>query len=100
MIGREPVDEHLGNRAFRLLQILAANKGRWFPILHLTELLWPIPDDAPLFPNQALSRYKKAINVLLWPHLDMQDAIEMRPNHGYRTKVRLKQNEDSEGGPA
>ena len=89
MIGREPVDEHLGDRAFRLLEILAAKKGQWFPISHLTEMLWPMPDDAPEMPNQALSRYKKAINDLLRSHLDEQDAIEMRPYQGYRMKVRL-----------
>ena len=89
MIGREQVDEHLGDRAFRLLQILAANKGQWFPISRLAEMLWPIPDDAPEMPNQALARYKKAINDLLWSHLDEQDAIEMRPFQGYRMKIRL-----------
>lgn len=89
MIGRVLLDEHLGDKAFRLLQILAANKGQWFPINHLAETLWPIPDDAPEMPNQALSRYKKAINDLLRTHLDDQDAIETRPFQGYRMKVRL-----------
>lgn len=99
-IGPRPVDEHLGDRAFRLLQILAANKGQWFPIGHLVEMLWPIPEDAPAMPNQALSKYKKAINDLLWSHLDEQDAIEMRPYQGYRMKVRLEPNEASHSGPA
>ena len=89
MIGRERVDEKLGDRAFRLLQILAANKGQWFPINSLAEMLWPIPDNAPEIPNQAVARYKKAINDLLRHHLDEQDAIEMRPFQGYRMKVRL-----------
>ena len=91
MIGPVTVEERLGDRAFRLLQILAANKGQWFPINHLGEMLWPIADDAPDMPNQAMSRYKKAINDLLRPYMDELDAIEMRPFQGYRMKARFWQ---------
>ena len=88
-IGHVVVDEHLGDRAFRLLQILADNKGQWFPIDRLVLLLWPHPDDAPEMANQASAHHKKRINDLLRPYLGGHDAIESRPFQGYRMKQRL-----------
>jgi len=88
-IGRLEVDEHLGDRAFRLLKFLADNRGKWFPVSHLEGVLWPDPDKAPYQMNQALSRSKKAINDLLAPYLKGQDAIESAAYRGYRLKPRL-----------
>ena len=89
-IGRLVVEEHLGDRSFRLLKFLAGNKGRWYPTVDLGSLLWPDPDSSPYQANQALSRCKKQINDLLRPHLKGQDAIESWPHKGYRMKPRLE----------
>jgi len=88
-IGRLVIEEQLGDRAFRLLKFLANNKGQWYPVSHLASLLWPDPDTSPAQADQALSRYKRAINDLLRPHLGGQDAIESWPHRGYRIKSRL-----------
>jgi hypothetical protein len=89
LIGRHLVEEHLGDRAFRLLKFLADNKGNWYPLPRLTELLWPDADTSPSQADQALSRFKKAINDLLRPYLKGQDAIESWPHKGYCLKLRI-----------
>jgi hypothetical protein len=88
-IGRLVVEEQLGDQAFRLLKFLAENKGRWYPIAYLASLLWPDPDTSPLQADQAMSRDKRRINILLSPYLGGQEAIESRPYRGYRMKPGL-----------
>jgi hypothetical protein len=88
-LGRLVVEEQLGDQAFRLLKFLAVNKGRWYPVPYLVELLWPDPDTMPLQANQALARDKRRINDLLSPYLGGQEAIEAWPHRGYRMKPRL-----------
>ena len=92
LVGRLEVEEHLGDRAFRLLTFLADKRGKWYPLQHLQELLWPDADASPVQEDQALSRFKKLINDLLRPHLKGQDAIESWPHRGYRMKPRLDDN--------
>lgn len=89
-IGHLIVEEHLGGRAFHLLKFLAEHKGRWYPKSNLASTLWPDPEISPLYTEPLLSRYKKAINDVLRPHLQGQDAIEARPYAGYRMKPRLE----------
>lgn len=84
------IEEHLGDRAFRLLHFLSENKGNWYPVAHLVSLLYPDPDSSPEQADQALSRYKRAINDLLRPHLGGEDAVESWPNRGYRIRPSLK----------
>ncbi len=88
-IGRLVVQEHLGDRAFRLLRFLADHKGDWYPVAHLEALLWPNPDTSPYQAHQALSRSKRAINDLLRPYLKGQDAVESWPHRGYRMRPTL-----------
>jgi len=90
-IGRQVVEEHLGNRAFILLKFLSDHKGNWYPTGTLIEFLWPDPDSAPLLANEALARHKKQINDLIRPYLNDQDAIESWPHRGYRMKPRLEE---------
>jgi len=90
-IGRAVVEEHLGDRSFRLLKFLSENKGRWYPVAYLESSLWPDPDKSPYQTNQALSRFKKAINDLLSPYLSGREAIESWPHRGYRMKPRLEE---------
>ncbi len=88
-IGQKIVEEHLGGRAFHLLKFLTEHKGRWYPVSNLANILWPDPDRSPITSDTTLSHYKKAINDLLRPHLEGQDAIQSRPYSGYRMKPRL-----------
>ncbi|MBI4332350.1 MAG: FHA domain-containing protein [Chloroflexi bacterium] len=88
-IGQLAVEEHLGGRAFHLLKFLAEHKGGWYPLSNLASVLWPDPDRSPYSAETALSHYKKAINDLLRPHLQGQDALQARPYSGYRMKPRL-----------
>ena len=88
-IGRDVVEEHLGNRAFRLFKFLCDHKGDWYTVDYLISFLWPDPDRSPLQANEALSRHKKQINDLIRDYLDGQDAIEAWPHRGYRMKPRL-----------
>ena len=88
-IGRLVIEERLGDRAFRLLKFLVENKGVWYPMTRLEDLLWPDPDKAPYQAAQALSRCKRDINDLLKPHLNGQEAIESWPHKGYRMKPGL-----------
>ena len=90
-IGRQMLEEHLGDRAFFLLKFLSGHKGNWYTTESLIELLWPVPDTAPLLANEALSRHKLAINNLIGPYIDGQDAIESWPRRGYRMKPRLEE---------
>lgn len=90
-IGRQVVEEHLGNRAFVLLKFLSDHKGNWYTTETLIEFLFPDPDSAPLLANEALSRHKKRINDLIRPYIDGQDAILSRPYRGYRLKPRLEE---------
>ncbi len=46
-IGRQVVEEHLGNRAFVLLKFLSDHKGNWYTTETLIEFLFPDPDSAP-----------------------------------------------------
>ena len=88
-IGQPTIEEHLGRDAFQLLKFLAENKGRWYPLGGLIDLLWSGRDGGPLAPNQALARCKRAINDLLRPYLQGQDAIVAAPFKGYRMKPGL-----------
>ena len=88
-VGRSVIEEHLGDRAFQLLIFLASHKGEWYPVSHLEELLWPDPDRSPYQAQQSLSRSKRAVNDLLRPYLNGQDAIKSWPNRGYCIRTRL-----------
>ena len=96
-IGQYVVEENLGRDAFRLLEFLSANKGRWYPTGRLADLLWSDPDGGPLAPAPALSKCKKSINDLLRPHMKPQDSIQPKgqdvivsePFKGYRMKPGL-----------
>ena len=88
-IGRLVIEEHLGGPAFRLLEFLAHHKGQWYRVDDLVDLVYPDPARTPYQARQALSRYKKAINDLLRPHVRGQDAIEVWPHRGYRLRSRL-----------
>ena len=96
-IGRQVVEEHLGNRAFFLLKFLSDHRGNWYTTESLIEFLWPDLDSAPLLANEALSRHKKQINDLIRPYInpqdatEPQDAIESWPHRGYRMKPRLEE---------
>ena len=88
-IGQLVIEENLGRDAFHLLEFLSENKGGWYPTGGLVDLLWSGPDGGPLAPDQALARCKKAINDLLGPHLEGQDAIVSATFKGYRMKPGL-----------
>ncbi len=88
-IGCSVIPEHLGGRAFQLLKFLAEHKGRWYPVSNLASILWPDADRSPISADTTLSHYKKAINDLLRPRLQGQDAIQARAYSGYRMKPRL-----------
>ncbi len=90
-IGRDIVDEHLGDRAFRLLKYLSDRKGSWYTTESLIGFLWPDPDRSPLQANEQLARHKKQINDLIRDCLDGQDAIEAWPHKGYRMRPRLEE---------
>ena len=88
-IGHLVIEENLGRDAFHLLEFLSENKGSWYPTGGLVDMLWSGPDGGPLAPGQALARCKRAINDLLRPHLEGQDAIVSAPFRGYRMKPGL-----------
>ena len=90
-IGRNVIDEQLGDRAFCLLKFLSDHKGNWYPTIFLIDFLWPDPEMAPLLADEALSRLKKQINDLLSPILDDRQAIKSWPNRGYRMNTRLEE---------
>lgn len=91
MIRGRDIDERMGNKAFDLLHFLAANTGQWFPINHLAEIIWSIPDDAPEMPNIALAKMRRSVNDYLREPLEGEDAIDMIPFNGYSMKKRLWQ---------
>ena len=88
-VGPDGIEENLGRDAFLLLNFLSENKGRWFPLDGLVELVWPDPDRMPIAAKGALAKAKRRVNDLLRPHLDGQDAIVAAPFRGYYMKPRL-----------
>ena len=89
-IGPNPLEEHLGRRAFALLKFLSAHQGSWYPVSYLAQIILPDQELASLRPIEALSKYRKQINVLLKPYLNDQKAIEHWVNRGYRLRPRLE----------
>ncbi len=90
-IGRQVVEEHLGDLAFRLLKFLCDDKGSWYTTGYLISFLWPDADGSPLQANQALARRKKQINDLISPCINGEKAIESYPHRGYRLRPRLEE---------
>ena len=89
-IGRQVVEEHLGDRAFRLFKFLSDHRGNWYTVDYLISFLWPDPETAPLQANEALSRNKRQINDLISTYLNGQDAIKSWPHRGYLMRPRLE----------
>jgi hypothetical protein len=54
-IGRQVVEEQLGDRAFRLLKYLCDHKGNWYTVDSLVSIIWPDAENSPLQANQALA---------------------------------------------
>lgn len=88
-MGQLVIEENLGRDAFLLLKFLSKNKGRWYPLDRLVDLLWLDPDRMPIAAKGTLSKSKKRVNDLLRPYLDGQDAIVAAPYRGYHMKARL-----------
>ena len=90
-IGRQVVEEHLGDLAFCLLKFLCDHEGSWYTTNYLISFLWPDPDRSPLQADGALSHRKKQINELISPYINGEKAIESYPHRGYRLRPRLEE---------